>query len=194
MRVVSLVPSVTETLTAWNVEPIACTRFCERPDLPHVGGTKNPDIAAIVALAPDLVVVDRHENRREDADALDRAGLQLCVLDVRSIDGLATELATLADATGVAPSELQLTQFEPLGMMAFIPIWRATTRKSPSTTQLLGHPTSCSCHRSHTHSPTRTSLNCTRSHPPSESTVKTCSGGAHEHQWLSSASTLSSPL
>lgn len=124
MRVVSLVPSVTETLTAWNVEPIACTRFCERPDLPHVGGTKNPDIAAIVALAPDLVVVDRHENRREDADALGRAGLQLCVLDVRSIDGLATELATLADATGVAPSELQLPQFEPLGMMAFIPIWR----------------------------------------------------------------------
>ena len=85
MRVVSLVPSVTETLTAWNVEPIACTRFCERPDLPHVGGTKNPDIAAIVALAPDLVVVDRQENRREDADALGRAGLQLSVLDVRSI-------------------------------------------------------------------------------------------------------------
>ena len=41
-RVVSLVPSVTETLLAWGVTPAACTRFCEQPDLPHVGGTKDP--------------------------------------------------------------------------------------------------------------------------------------------------------
>ena len=52
-RVVSLVPSVTETLVAWGSPPIACTRFCEQPDIPHVGGTKVPDVAAIVALAPD---------------------------------------------------------------------------------------------------------------------------------------------
>ena len=40
------------------------------PSCPHVGGTKDPDVAAIVALAPDLVVVNDEENRREDADAL----------------------------------------------------------------------------------------------------------------------------
>ena len=40
-RVVSLVPSVTETLTAWGVVPVASTRFCERDDLAHVGGTKD---------------------------------------------------------------------------------------------------------------------------------------------------------
>ncbi len=45
MRVVSLVPSATETLRAWGVDPVACTRFCEQPDLPTVGGTKNPDVA-----------------------------------------------------------------------------------------------------------------------------------------------------
>ena len=61
-RVVSLVPSITETLSSWDVTPVACTRFCERPDLPHVGGTKDPDIDDIVALAPDLVVRRR---RRE---------------------------------------------------------------------------------------------------------------------------------
>ena len=44
-RVVSLVPSVTETLLAWGVRPVACTRFCEQPDLPAVGGTKDPDVA-----------------------------------------------------------------------------------------------------------------------------------------------------
>jgi hypothetical protein len=70
MKIVSLVPSVTETLLAWNIEPTACTRFCEQPSLRHVGGTKDPDIAAIVELKPDLVVVDREENRKEDAEAL----------------------------------------------------------------------------------------------------------------------------
>ena len=45
-RVVSLVPSATETLLALGADVVACTRFCEQPDLPHVGGTKNPDVAA----------------------------------------------------------------------------------------------------------------------------------------------------
>ena len=44
--------------------PIAVTRFCEQPDLPHVGGTKDPDVDAIVALGPDLVVMCDEENRR----------------------------------------------------------------------------------------------------------------------------------
>src|SRR5205807_1142907 len=68
VRVVSLVPSVTESLLAMGVTPVAVTRFCEQPGLPTVGGTKDPDVAAIVALGPDLVVVDEEENRREDAD------------------------------------------------------------------------------------------------------------------------------
>ena len=57
MRIVSLVPSATETLLAWGIRPIAVTRFCEQPGLQLVGGTKDPDIAAIVALEPDLVVM-----------------------------------------------------------------------------------------------------------------------------------------
>ena len=79
MRVVSLVPSATETLLAWGVTPVACTRFCEQPAIRAVGGTKNPDVAAIVELAPDLVVVDEEENRREDHDALVEAGLEVHV-------------------------------------------------------------------------------------------------------------------
>src|SRR5690349_14313336 len=84
-RIISLVPSATETLIAWGRTPIACTRFCEQPTITHVGGTKNPDLAAIVALAPDLVVVDREENRREDHDALVEAGLDVHVLAIRSV-------------------------------------------------------------------------------------------------------------
>jgi ABC-type Fe3+-hydroxamate transport system substrate-binding protein len=124
VRVVSLVPSVTETLTAWGHPPIACTQFCERPDLPHVGGTKNPDIAAIVDLAPDLVVLDRQENRRQDADALRAAALELVVLDVRSFAGLADDLAQLASAVGAdPPTPAALPLLEPLASRAFVPIW-----------------------------------------------------------------------
>src|SRR6185369_5763935 len=85
LRVVSLVPSLTETLIALGVPPVACTRFCEQPDLPHVGGTKNPDIDAIVALAPDLVFMDREDNRREDAEALEARGIEVLPTDVTAV-------------------------------------------------------------------------------------------------------------
>jgi len=102
VRVVSLVPSVTETLLAWGVDVVACTRFCEQPTLLHVGGTKDPDIRAIVALAPDVVVVDREENRREDAEALTAAGLRVHVTHVVDVDGVPAMLAGLAAETGTA--------------------------------------------------------------------------------------------
>ena len=70
LAVVSLVPSLTETLISLGITPIGCTRFCEQPTIVHVGGTKDPDIDAIVAMRPDVVVMDREENRRDDADAL----------------------------------------------------------------------------------------------------------------------------
>lgn len=124
MRVVSLVPSATETLSAWGVEPIACTRFCERPDLVHIGGTKNPDVDAIVALRPDVVVLDRHENRRQDAESLVAAGLRIVALEVDSVDGLAEQLATLADAVEVEPAPLDLPRLPPLDRRVFVPIWR----------------------------------------------------------------------
>jgi ABC-type Fe3+-hydroxamate transport system substrate-binding protein len=123
-RVVSLVPSVTETLLAWGVEPVACTRFCEQPQLRHVGGTKDPDLAAIAHLAPDLVVVDEEENRREDHDALLAAGLAVHVLAVRDLAGLDAQMAGLADAVGA--------RWRPIGPVgapaptrrAWVPIWK----------------------------------------------------------------------
>ena len=127
-RVVSLLPSVTETLRAWGRDPIACTRFCEQPDLVHVGGTKDPDVAAVVALRPDLVVVDEEENRKEDADALAAAGVDLFVTAVRSVEDVAPTLRRLADAVGTSPTVLaagsRLTRRDPAARRAFVPIWR----------------------------------------------------------------------
>jgi ABC-type Fe3+-hydroxamate transport system substrate-binding protein len=124
VRIVSLVPSITETLSAWDRTPIACTRFCERDDLEHVGGTKNPDINRIVALAPDLIVVDVEENRRDDHDALVARSLAVHVVHVRSLDDVnvaMSELATRVDATW---REIEISSTLPPRASAFVPIWR----------------------------------------------------------------------
>ena len=135
-RVVSLVPSVTESLLAWSVRPIAVTRFCEHPELPAVGGTKDPDLAAIVALAPDLVVVNDEENRLADADALTAAGLRLHVTHVEAVDDVDPCLDALAAAVEVERPAGEREAFGALGSRpplppadrgprsAFVPIWR----------------------------------------------------------------------
>lgn len=117
-------PSVTETLRAWDLDPVACTRFCEQPDLVHVGGTKDPDLEAIIALRPDLVVVDEEENRREDADALTAAGVALFVTAVRSVDDVAPTLARLADAVGGPASGAPELRAAARWGSVFVPIWR----------------------------------------------------------------------
>ena len=126
-RVVSLVPSVTETLLAWGVTPVACTRFCEQPDLPHVGGTKNPDVPGIVQLRPDLVVLCVEENRREDADALTRAGIATTALSIDGVDDVAPALRTLAGLVGIDPACVEEIDASPPGderLLAFVPIWK----------------------------------------------------------------------
>lgn len=125
LRVVSLVPSVTETLLAWDVVPVACTRFCEQPSIQSIGGTKNPEVDDIVALAPDLVVVNDEENRREDAGALAAAGLQVHSCSPRSVGDVAPAMAALAAALGLGVEiEAADDPLPPLGLRAFVPIWR----------------------------------------------------------------------
>jgi ABC-type Fe3+-hydroxamate transport system substrate-binding protein len=123
-RVVSLVPSATETLLALGADVVACTRFCEQPGLPHVGGTKNPELDAIVALAPDLVVVDEEENRREDAEALQAAGLELLVTAVRSVADAVAATDELAARTGRPVPGFAVPATVAADVRAFVPIWR----------------------------------------------------------------------
>jgi ABC-type Fe3+-hydroxamate transport system substrate-binding protein len=124
MRIVSLVPSVTETLSAWGRTPIACTRFCERPDLPHVGGTKDPDVGRIADLAPDLVVVDAEENRRQDHDALVAQGLDVHVLRIRSLADVDPAMTGLSARVAARWVPLHLPERAAESARAFVPIWR----------------------------------------------------------------------
>jgi ABC-type Fe3+-hydroxamate transport system substrate-binding protein len=78
-RVVSLVPSITETVAVSAPEVLAgVTDYCAHPpdlDVPRVGGSKYPNLQAVLALAPDLVLANAEENRREDVAALRHAGI-----------------------------------------------------------------------------------------------------------------------
>ena len=76
-RIVSLVPSLTEALFAFGLraEVAAVTRYCVEPaalvaGVPKVGGTKNPDLAAIERIRPDLVIASAEENVREHVEHL----------------------------------------------------------------------------------------------------------------------------
>ena len=124
MRIVSLVPSVTETLLSWGIEPTACTRFCEQPELAHVGGTKDPDIGAIIALHPDVVIVDREENRREDAESLVAAGVEVVDLHVASLGDVEVEMRRLSVRLGGPNFTVATIDDVVPKAVAFVPIWR----------------------------------------------------------------------
>lgn len=83
MKIVSLCPSLTELVfdLGRGKDLVGITRFCVHPPdrvgaVEKVGGTKDPDVARIVELAPDLVLMNEEENRREDYDALVAAGIR----------------------------------------------------------------------------------------------------------------------
>lgn len=84
MRVVSLCPSLTELVFDLGLEGalVGITKWCVHPAdrvgaVEKVGGTKDPDVARIIELAPDVVLVNEEENRREDAEALVSAGVRV---------------------------------------------------------------------------------------------------------------------
>lgn len=130
MRVISLVPSASETLLAWEIEPIAVTRFCELGDrYPTVGGTKDPDIASIVALAPDVVVMCDQENRLPDAQALMAAGVTVHSVSITSIDHVGEQMRSLASAVGLDPAlgdrcEPGVVALPETENLAYVPIWK----------------------------------------------------------------------
>lgn len=82
-RVVSLVPSISESLATSAPDVlVGATDWCTHTaglDLPRVRGTKNPDLAAIQALEPDLVIANQEENRELDVRRLRERGVAVWV-------------------------------------------------------------------------------------------------------------------
>lgn len=105
MRIVSLCPSLTELVFDLGRGPdlVGRTKFCVHPAkevaaVERVGGTKNPKIERILELAPDLVLLNEEENRREDAEALAAAGIRCHV----SLPRTAAETAAMVRSIGTA--------------------------------------------------------------------------------------------
>ncbi|WP_338694644.1 helical backbone metal receptor [Streptomyces sp. Q6] len=137
MRVVSLVPSLTEAVAVTLPGVLAgATDWCTHPadlGVPRIGGTKNPDVPAIVALRPDLVVANEEENRAPDLAALRAAGVEVLVTEVRRLPDAVRELDRVLRACGAASRPRWLDEAEaawsapPPGgprSTAIVPIWR----------------------------------------------------------------------
>lgn len=84
MRIVSLCPSLTELVFDLDAADalVGITKYCIHPaegvaQIEKVAGTKDPDVARIIELRPDVVLINEEENRFEDAEALTKAGLHL---------------------------------------------------------------------------------------------------------------------
>lgn len=134
-RVVSLVPSLTETVAVSAPgRLVGATDWCTHPsdlDVPRVGGTKWPDLAAVRALEPDLVLANAEENRAEDIHALRAAGVAVWVTAPGTVAEALDSLRHLLAALGVidVPWIAQAGSLfaRPVTMIyrpVVIPIWR----------------------------------------------------------------------
>jgi ABC-type Fe3+-hydroxamate transport system substrate-binding protein len=96
MRVVSFVPSWTETLLEAGVEVVGRTRFCIHgpgiEGIPQVGGTKDWNLSRLESLRPDLLILDREENPR----FMSEQGIPFYASHVSSIQDMPRELRALS--------------------------------------------------------------------------------------------------
>ncbi|MFD4563710.1 helical backbone metal receptor [Streptomyces sp. NPDC058467] len=136
-RVVSLVPSLTEAV-ALSVPGalVGATDWCSHPadlDVVRIGGTKNPEVDRIVALAPDLVVANEEENREPDLTALRDAGVEVLVTEVRDVPSAFRELERVLRACGAGTRPRWLDEAEAAWAelpapdrrtTAIVPVWR----------------------------------------------------------------------
>lgn len=136
MRVVSLVPSLTEAIAVTLPGVlVGATDFCTHPpdlDVPRIGGSKYPRLDEVLALEPDVVVMNMEENRRSDAEELAAARVKVHVTYPRTVDSALDELGTMLRALGATaePDWLRRARREwarpapPDEKTAIVPVWR----------------------------------------------------------------------
>ncbi len=115
VRIVSLAPSLTETLYALGVQSrlVGDTDYCDYPTdaqkKAKVGGPINPNLEEIAALHPDLVLVTKEINRLDTVRALDTLGIPVYATDAHTVDEILSSTQKLADLLGVPESGKSLT-------------------------------------------------------------------------------------
>jgi iron complex transport system substrate-binding protein len=106
-RIVSLAPSLTETIYALGLQDrlVGDTDYCDFPadaqKKTKVGGAINPSLEQIVALRPDLVLVTKSLNRLETVNSLDGLGIPTYATDPHTVQEIVSSTQRLADVLGV---------------------------------------------------------------------------------------------
>ncbi|PLW75904.1 helical backbone metal receptor [Cohaesibacter celericrescens] len=113
MRVVSLVPSWTETLLYCGVKVVGRTRYCIHPalqvnDIPIVGGTKDWDWPSVEALQPDILILDREENARFMGE---QSTIPSHITDITSMQDVQDALSALATKLAAPKLEALATRW-----------------------------------------------------------------------------------
>jgi len=114
-RMVSLAPSLTETLYALEAQDrlVGVTDYCDYPPeartKPRVGGMRNPSFEAILAQKPDLVFGTTAINRLETVQALERLGIPVYATDPRSVAGVLVSIRHIAELIGASAQGEALT-------------------------------------------------------------------------------------
>ncbi|MGH9743255.1 MAG: ABC transporter substrate-binding protein [Candidatus Acidiferrum sp.] len=107
LRIVSLAPSLTETVYALGLQDrlVGDTDYCDFPPdaqkKTKVGGAINPSLEEIAALRPDLVLVTKSLNRLETVHALDNLGIPSYATDPHTVQQIVSSTERLADVLGV---------------------------------------------------------------------------------------------
>ncbi len=105
-RIVSLAPSLTETVYALGLQDhlVGDTDYCDYPPdaqkKPKVGGGINPSLEIIASLHPDIVLVTKGFNRLETVQSLENLGISSYATDPHNVDEIITSSKKLADALG----------------------------------------------------------------------------------------------
>jgi ABC-type Fe3+-hydroxamate transport system substrate-binding protein len=110
-RIVSLVPSITETLFAFGAgqRVAGITDYCIRPaegtaGKLRVGGAKNIRVEEIISLRPDLVIANAEENQKHQIEELEKAGIPVFVTFPRTVAGCLKMMRDVAILTGTEPA------------------------------------------------------------------------------------------
>jgi hypothetical protein len=135
-RVVSLVPSLTDAIETTAPGLLTgATDYCTHPpslDVPRVGGSKYPDVDAVLDLSPDLVVANAEENRQEDVQRIRADGIPVWVTaaaptvpaGLGSVRRLLTQGLSLAEPDWLVAAEEAWRTMQPLRAIAIVPVWR----------------------------------------------------------------------
>ncbi len=116
-RVVSLAPSITETLFAIGAgeQVVGVTDYCNYPpEARHkqrVGGIINPSIETIVSLKPDLILLSMEGNVRTDFEKLTALGVSVFVTNPRTLEGIYSSILRVGQLVGRADSAARLVHF-----------------------------------------------------------------------------------